>query len=458
MSFFQKLLGAFAFLVILAGLLGFLGTQQIAGIGAASYAQRHSAETLDALAKVAAKLGEMQSSVRAHLLGGDDKFLDTYKAADNAYRAAFSELQDLANGNDEQQGRIDELRRLADSWRTEIAPREITLAARADSMEEARQFDVTTGAAAWTAIARKLAEIDTAQREFVSGRTASLKRAIGDQDTFLLFAAGGLVAAVAVVGLILILVIVQPVSRITRAMWEIAKGDLSVAVPGLGRTDEAGEMAQIVDVFKRSAEENDRLRSAQQFFEQRLKDEKRQAVQNVARAFETKVGTLMASLGNSAAQMENTAQSMSATADIANQQAATAAQTAEETVAQVQAILARSSGLASSIKGIGQQATEDIEAHITQVKTATRSVVSAVQGIEAFISEIDEYAETGGQPAPAPRQIIPTGVAHASGDPGLGTVLTAAAPAPAPDSAPPAAAVEEAPATVEPGQPEGSPT
>src|SRR5207237_10752725 len=53
------------------------------------------------------------------------------------------------------------------------------------------------------------------------------------------------------------------------SMSKLAKGDSTVAVPGLGRADEIGEMAEAVRVFKTSMVETERRRAEQSALEQR---------------------------------------------------------------------------------------------------------------------------------------------------------------------------------------------
>ncbi|MEO6014900.1 MAG: methyl-accepting chemotaxis protein [Devosia sp.] len=47
--------------------------------------------------------------------------------------------------------------------------------------------------------------------------------------------------------------VVRPLSRMTEAMAKLARGDLAVEVPGLNKSDEIGEMAAAVEVFKENA-------------------------------------------------------------------------------------------------------------------------------------------------------------------------------------------------------------
>jgi methyl-accepting chemotaxis protein len=53
--------------------------------------------------------------------------------------------------------------------------------------------------------------------------------------------------------------IVGPLRALTRAMGELAQGNFDVVLPGLGRKDEVGEIAQAVEDFKVKAAEKARL-------------------------------------------------------------------------------------------------------------------------------------------------------------------------------------------------------
>ena len=50
----------------------------------------------------------------------------------------------------------------------------------------------------------------------------------------------------------------RPLSAMTAAMIELAKGNFAVVLPGLGRPDEVGEIAQAVETFKINAEQKAR--------------------------------------------------------------------------------------------------------------------------------------------------------------------------------------------------------
>ncbi|WKL20545.1 methyl-accepting chemotaxis protein [Agrobacterium tumefaciens] len=53
--------------------------------------------------------------------------------------------------------------------------------------------------------------------------------------------------------------VTRPISRLTNAMMELANGNLSIDVPGAGRSDEIGEMARAVEIFREAAIRNREL-------------------------------------------------------------------------------------------------------------------------------------------------------------------------------------------------------
>jgi methyl-accepting chemotaxis protein len=105
-----------------------------------------------------------------------------------------------------------------------------------------------------------------------------------------------LAAGLAVV-LLMSRIIAGPVVQLTRAMAELAKGNLDIAVPGIGRADEIGAMAETVEVFKTNALEKRRLEADSQL--QHDASEKRRLERE---AREKAAGEEIAALVNKVAQ------------------------------------------------------------------------------------------------------------------------------------------------------------
>ncbi|MHB8285217.1 MAG: methyl-accepting chemotaxis protein, partial [Caulobacteraceae bacterium] len=75
--------------------------------------------------------------------------------------------------------------------------------------------------------------------------------------------------------------IAGPLGAMTAAMTALAGGDNSVAVPALGQTDEVGQMAAAVQVFKLAAIENTRL-EAEAFAARAAKEEERRRTETIS--------------------------------------------------------------------------------------------------------------------------------------------------------------------------------
>ncbi|MBP2557973.1 methyl-accepting chemotaxis protein [Neorhizobium galegae] len=66
--------------------------------------------------------------------------------------------------------------------------------------------------------------------------------------------------ALSLLGIYTVIVrIANPISRLTGVMRTLAGGDLSVEIPGAARTDEIGDMARAVEIFREAAQQNRQL-------------------------------------------------------------------------------------------------------------------------------------------------------------------------------------------------------
>jgi HAMP domain-containing protein len=85
-------------------------------------------------------------------------------------------------------------------------------------------------------------------------------------------------AAATVIGIVLALLIsrtiTRPINGMTAAMTKLAAGDSGSDIPGRENTDEIGEMARAVEVFRQQVIENNRLASAREL-ERRAKERRK---------------------------------------------------------------------------------------------------------------------------------------------------------------------------------------
>lgn len=155
----------------------------------------------------------------------------------------------------------------------------------------------------------------------------------------------------------------MPITEMTAAMRRLAQKELKTAIPGVGRGDEIGGMAEAVQVFKDNMIKADELSAAQEA-ERATREQRAARLESLVHKFETQIGNLVGTLSSAATEMEATAQSMASTATQTNQQATTVSSAAEEASAGVQTVASAAEELTSSINEITRQVTHS--ARITE--------------------------------------------------------------------------------------------
>jgi methyl-accepting chemotaxis protein len=182
--------------------------------------------------------------------------------------------------------------------------------------------------------------------------------------------------------------IVGPLTGMTLAMTKLAAGDKTIGIPSRDNTDELGDMARAVDVFKDNMIAADALAAAQ-MDEQQAKDRRGRVLEALVRAFEEKVGGLVTMLSSGATDLQTTAQAMSATATQTNQQATTVAGAAEEASAGVQTVAAAAEELTASIEEISRQMAHSSQITNRAVDDARRTDV-IVQALATSAQKIGD--------------------------------------------------------------------
>jgi methyl-accepting chemotaxis protein len=86
---------------------------------------------------------------------------------------------------------------------------------------------------------------------------------------------------------------VKPMTRITRVMSELSSGKIDIEVPGADRSDEIGEMAKSVLVFRDNLSRMKTMEAERAEAERRSAQEREAAMEKVAREFEDAVGGLV---------------------------------------------------------------------------------------------------------------------------------------------------------------------
>ncbi|MFZ0812113.1 MAG: methyl-accepting chemotaxis protein [Bradyrhizobium sp.] len=152
--------------------------------------------------------------------------------------------------------------------------------------------------------------------------------------------------------------VVKPLSRLKLRMDALSKGELNLPVADAGRSDEVGEMARTVMVFKDAMVETNRLRAEQVEAEQRQMRERKDDMHRMADSFEGAVGQIIATVSSASSQLESSAGVLTSTATRSENLATKVAGASEEASSNVQSVASATEELSSSVHEISRQVQE----------------------------------------------------------------------------------------------------
>ncbi|WP_201159299.1 methyl-accepting chemotaxis protein [Rhodoplanes elegans] len=197
----------------------------------------------------------------------------------------------------------------------------------------------------------------------------------------------GVLALAVMVGLVGILIawrrIGRPLSQLTGGMRALANGDLDVALPGVDRGDEIGEIARAVEAFKvKAAETARRDAEAQAEAEGRAAETRRREMHRLAESFEAAVGEIVETVSSAATQLEASAGTLTRTAETTRDLSATAASTSEQASTSIRNVATATGEMTRSVDEISRQ-----------VKDSTRIAAEAVRQAEQTDRRIGELSQ-----------------------------------------------------------------
>jgi methyl-accepting chemotaxis protein len=190
--------------------------------------------------------------------------------------------------------------------------------------------------------------------------------------------------------------ITKPLHRMTGTMKDLAGGKLDVEVPGIGRHDEVGEMADAVGVFKSNAIARQVLEAEQKEAESRAAARRKADMHKMADDFEGAVGEIIETVSSASTELEASASTLSSTAERAEELATTVAAASEEASTNVQSVASATEEMASSVNEISRQVQESARMAneaVDQART-TNDRVSELSKAAARIGDVVELINT----------------------------------------------------------------
>jgi methyl-accepting chemotaxis protein len=184
----------------------------------------------------------------------------------------------------------------------------------------------------------------------------------------------------------------HPVVRMCAAMRALAGGDRTVEIPGVGRKDEIGQMADTVAVFRDSMVEAERLREDNERHKAEAETERKSGMIRLADTFEAGIKGVVNSVASQATEMQSAAQAMTHTAEQATQQATAVAASVEQASANVQTVATASEELSASVLEIGRQVEQSSKIASQAVTEADRTNTT-VEGLNRTAQRIGEVVQ-----------------------------------------------------------------
>ncbi len=166
--------------------------------------------------------------------------------------------------------------------------------------------------------------------------------------------------------------ITRPLHELGGAMRRLAAGDTGADIPATDASDEIGDMARTVLVFRESMIEREKL-AADQLAAARARESRVDAIASTISGFRGSVRQALGKLRSAAVQLEDSATSLNAAADEVSEEATTAQTRASAASQNVTAAAGSVEELAASIGEIANQASKSTEVAGRAVSEAQRT-------------------------------------------------------------------------------------
>jgi methyl-accepting chemotaxis protein len=193
----------------------------------------------------------------------------------------------------------------------------------------------------------------------------------------------GLAIGVAAV-ILLVRSVARPISAMTAAMRRLAEKDTSVQIPGAGRGDEIGDMANAVAHFRDNMIRADQL-AAEQEAGRAAREAERTRRDAATSRFLDQIGRVVSNLSSAATQMNGNAETLSHAADESQSRTTTVAAAAEQATVNVQTVATAAEELAASIREVGSR--------ITTTADVTRRAVDQAETTNAVVQDLTRTAQ-----------------------------------------------------------------
>ena len=183
--------------------------------------------------------------------------------------------------------------------------------------------------------------------------------------------------------------IADPIRDMRATMTRLAGGDKTVTIPGVGRGDEVGSMADAVQVFRDNMIEAERLAEIEAK-NQKERAERSARIEKLTQDFDLSAGKTIGAVASAATELQANASTLSATSQQAITQSSAVASAATQAAGNVQTVASAAEELSASISQIAQDVSMAAQVSKQAVDQAghTGQVVGNLQQASVKIGEV----------------------------------------------------------------------
>jgi methyl-accepting chemotaxis protein len=197
----------------------------------------------------------------------------------------------------------------------------------------------------------------------------------------------------------------RPIVATTKTMHTLASGDYDVEIPGLGRKDEIGQMAQSLTVFKDGLLEGQRTR-LERIEQVRLAEAERQKMMvQIADQFQATIGGIVDSVSTASIGLQSAAGTLTGTAETTQQLSVHVARASEQASVNVQTVASATEELTASVREIARQVetstaiagkaatqAEETDVRVAKLSEAANRIGDFINMITAIASQTNLLA------------------------------------------------------------------
>ena len=183
--------------------------------------------------------------------------------------------------------------------------------------------------------------------------------------------------------------IFRPQAHIMTALQSMANNDHNISMPYMGRTDEMGDMARAIDIFRANADRIVTMAEERSFEQKHAEEQRRKIILDFAGSFETNVKGIVDIVASAATQMDAVARSV--------------AKIAKTNQTKLHALTDEVAGAMHNVQAVAHSTTEltqamtDINNEVTRASSITSSAVEKAKAADTAVQGLSDAAQKIGE-------------------------------------------------------------